>query len=245
MELQRRNGRGLDGPDHTVMRRSAILIAIGLVGLLVATVAIAVPDLTGNQPGPPGAHSASSSGEAAVADVRVLSEPVDAADALPNGIAAVAEQMERGAASVDDALQPGSLDLSASHRLLVAKDGRSFYAVPTSKGRVCYFLAAVGGDSADGAGCATSFDDLTGRVAWFAGDPDELGAGKPVTVGGLVPDDVTGVGVLVDGVIHESQFQNNAFVYELPSSSSWPTALEVSYRDGTSGEVSLAAAPSS
>jgi hypothetical protein len=170
---------------------------------------------------------------------------MDSTDALPEGVVAVAEQVERGAATVDDALQPGSLDLSASRRLLVAKDGRGFYAVPTSKGSVCYFLAAVGGDSADGAGCAASFDDLSGRVAWFAEDPDELGAGKPVTIGGLVPDDVTGVGVLVEGVIHESQLQNNAFVYELPSSSRWPTALEVTYRDGSSRDVSLAATPGS
>jgi hypothetical protein len=56
-------------------------------------------------------------------------------------------------------------------------------------------------------------------------DPDQLGAGHPLYVWGVITNDVTRVDVIVSGVTHSAPVTNNAFVYVLADNTLGPEAV--------------------
>lgn len=221
------------------VRRPTVFLLVALVTCMVAGVAaVAVAALPSSPSNLPlGATAPTRSGPSAVGELAALSRPAVPSDKLPPSLSTIASNLGSGTAPVDQRLRPGALELDRSRKLLSTAQGGALYAVPTSTGHVCYF--AVGA----GAGCVASFEDLPGRVAWFAGDPDRVGAGEPATVGGVVPDDVTGVDVTVNGEVHAATLANNGFVFHLDDPAAWPESITISYEDGTIETVALNAPP--
>lgn len=130
-------------------------------------------------------------------------------------------------AGIADELFEGSW-LVDETRLLLSHGDWAVYATPTSKGNVCFSL--VRGDSAAG-GCVGSFSpgESTGTVVY---DPDVVNAGHPAVIGGIVPDDVTDVDVLVDGTWHASSLSNNAYILELNHPGAYPDAIRIVTANG-------------
>lgn len=127
------------------------------------------------------------------------------------------------------ALRPGTPDAGRS-RLLLADVGTwhgAFYAAPTSDGNVCYVV--TGGP----ASCATGFTQhFPVGAAIF--DRDGFDGGAPAAITGLVPDEVAGVTVVVNGARHAARVANNAYFYQLPADvRGSPESLLIGYRDGT------------
>lgn len=206
-------------------------LALCLVGASGA-VALGALDLKRTS-SPPGAQPPATAGEPASLAMKGLSLPRRHQDDLPAADTAIAQNLATGATHIDRGLRPGTLQFDRSRRLLSTASGDTVYAVPTSDGAVCYFADRAG------AGCVASFDDLPSRIAWFAGDPDKLGAGEPASVGGIVPDDVVGIQVVVDGIPHDATLENNAFFYRLEDSAAWPGELDVTYADGRHDVVEI------
>jgi len=76
-------------------------------------------------------------------------------------------------------------------------------------------------------------------VGWTVFDPDEVDSGSPVIVAGVAPDDVSAVVVVVDGEKSEATIANNAFVYQLSKSTSYPSSIVVTYADGASRTIEI------
>jgi hypothetical protein len=156
--------------------------------------------------------------------MQVLTQPRTAADVIPSSFAPALSAFLTSD-SVDEALRPGALESSRSHRLLadLGAAHASLYALPTNKGRVCFIFADP---EPKFGGCVSSFG---GDVAI----PRVVGDGQPREVFGLVPDSVTSVGVVDEGAEHDAVVQNNAYYYQLGSPLSYPEAIVVTYADGT------------
>ena len=157
----------------------------------------------------------------------VFSRPRGAGDVLPP---AAAEDLAwlRDQDQVSPELRPGLPVLSRSRLLLADVGSRhgAIYVVPTTTGNVC-FLVTLGPQ-----GCSTGFTQAS-PVDVTIFDGDGFGYGKPAAVTGLVPDDVTGVTVFVDGSGHAARIASNAYFYELPDDAvRSPESLLISYRDG-------------
>jgi hypothetical protein len=169
--------------------------------------------------------------------IAALQTPRTAADALTGAAAATAQGLSTGQAAVQSDLQPGGLDLGQSRRLLdgVGSSNVSLFAIPTSKGQVCTVFSAVYGT----AGCTAGFT-REAPISWDVRDPDQLGGGAPAIVNGLVPNDVASVSVSLDGTTHEATLQRNGFFYELPSTASWPDAIIVGYKNGSTLKLEIA-----
>jgi len=148
-------------------------------------------------------------------------------DALPTRAADLA--LTEQPAGVPDALYEGNWQIGQSRLLAATARGASLYAVPTDRGAVCYAITA--GDGAGG-GCVSSLDK--GRpLSVSVYDPDEPNSGVPPTVGGLVSSDTDTVKVLVNGEEYEATVQNNAYLYSLVDTHSYPSEVIVSHRDGS------------
>lgn len=164
---------------------------------------------------------------AALPAMSVFASPANASDALP---ASLEEHVARfaGKDGVPAAQDPGSLSTADSRKLLVdaGNDKADLYAFPTAKGRVCMIFT-----SGPVGGCFATFGGLS-PVPFLL-------SGSPVEVFGLVPDNVTDVDVVVNGVAHAAQVQTNAFFYQLADSADFPEALSVTYRDGASARVEI------
>ena len=160
-------------------------------------------------------------------------------DPLPAAIVAAAQALTESSADVPDAARPGSLDLTKGRLLLdhLGSQGMSLYAVPTDKGEACGFLTDYGT-----IGCAHAFTDQA-PVAWNLADVDGFGSGSPPILAGLLPNDVTAVKVLVDGVEEAAVVGNNGFFYELPRNDAWPKVLVVVHQAGGVDTVTLPSAP--
>jgi hypothetical protein len=176
----------------------------------------------------------------AASAVGALNRPATAADALPPEAAATAAALLNGAPSASSDANPGSLASSKSRRLLsgLGSMGVSLYAIPTSKGAVCTVFSGTYGS----AGC---FDRFTNEapVSLDVRDVDQLGGGLPAIVDGLAPSNVKAIDVTVDGQRQSATLAHNAFFYELASSSAWPQAVTITYRNGATRTLSLATAP--
>lgn len=126
---------------------------------------------------------------------------------------------------------------SDARTLSVARDQRpAFYAAPTDKGALCYWIA--GGPD----GC---FDGFTQAfpVSWNVYDPDGTGRGTPTTVAGIAPNDVTTIGVRIGTETYAASLIDNTFFFRAPGAKDTPTSLDVAYSDGTSLVVPLPTLP--
>jgi hypothetical protein len=219
-------------------------VAIGGV-LAIAVVAFAgggESATPSSQPATAGTKSATLPEAQSAADaLGVFDTTRTAADALPPAAAKEANALASDAESVPAELQPGAFGLAQSRLLLsdVGTRGANLYAFPTSKGQVCALFDTHYGL----VGCFARFTAET-PISWDVMDLDQVGAGDPPIVDGLVPDDVVSVGVSVGGELREAVLQNNAFFYELDDATAWPEAIVVSYRDGSARTVSLVGPPS-
>jgi hypothetical protein len=202
--------------------------------LAIAVVALARPSKS------PTMRTANTPGVPAVFAVGALNRPATAADALPPEAAATAGALLNGAPSASSDANPGSLASSKSRRLLsgLGSKGVSLYAIPTSKGAVCAIFSGTYGS----AGCFDRFTDEA-PVSLDVRDVDQVGGGLPAIVDGLAPSSVKAIDVTVDGQRHSATLAKNAFFYELASSSAWPQAVTITYRNGATRTLSLATAP--
>jgi hypothetical protein len=139
---------------------------------------------------------------------------------------------------VSTSLFEGTWKLDAA-RLLLSGIGPSrarIYAVPTRRGAVCHVILAPPTEAAGG--CAADFTSKS-PVGLTVFDPDATDAGKPVIVGGVAPDDVTSVQVVVGGRRHRAVLERNAYLYQLATSRSYPRAIVVGYARGTTRTVEI------
>jgi hypothetical protein len=209
--------------------------SVALGGILaIAVVALARPSKG------PTVRAATAPSVPAAASMGALNRPATAADALPSEAAATADTLLNGAPSASSDANPGSLASSKSRLLLsgLGSRGASLYAIPTSKGAVCTVFNGTYGS----AGCFDRFTD-DAPVSVDVRDVDQVGGGLPAIVDGLAPSNVKAIDVTVDGRRHAATLANNAFFYELASSSAWPQAVTITYRNGATRIVSLAPAP--
>jgi len=202
--------------------------------LAIAVVALARPSSS------PTIRAANAPSVPAASAVGALNRPATAADALPPEAAAIAGALLNGAPSASSDANPGSLTSSKSRRLLsgLGSRGVSLYAIPTSKGAVCTVFSVAYGS----AGCFDRFTDEA-PVSVDVRDVDQVGGGLPAIVDGLAPSNVKAIEVTVNGQRHSATLANNAFFYELAPSSSWPQTVTITYRNGATRTLSLAAAP--
>jgi hypothetical protein len=87
------------------------------------------------------------------------------------------------------------------------------------------------------------FDSGATRAVFLVIDPDSVGAGAPGAMVGVVPDDVVGADVTVDGVRHPAILDRKGVFFELPDGGCTMAAfqaLTATYRDGTSETVRIA-----
>jgi hypothetical protein len=165
----------------------------------------------------------------AVAEMSVFSRPRTETDILPPELA---YRLEGNHVSQGDAEANES-------RLLLSGMGvreKNLYAWPTENGWVCFAWA-------EGAGaCLPDFDSGAARAVLLIADQDGEGIGAPGAIVGVVPDDVVGADVTVEGVRHPAILDRNGVFYELPDGGCTMAAfqsLTAAYRDGTSETVRI------
>lgn len=150
----------------------------------------------------------------AQANMSALRDP--ATSVLPNAVPAAL-------ANLPGDVAPGA---GAAHALLT-KGAYAAYAWAAGNSRVC------GQDTYGNGGCFTTFE---APFLWTVADPDKLGSGAPIYVTGFVPDNVTAMSIVVNGVSHPALVSHNAVYYELPDASLYPAAVQafrVRFADGS------------
>jgi hypothetical protein len=121
----------------------------------------------------------------------------------------------------------------------LGKRNGALYALPTDKGSVCFVFT----DGPYG-GCVPTFGgDMP--VPNVIVDPDQYGSGDPTQTFGLAPNSVAEIDVVVNGKRYKAELANNAYFYELADPSASPSRLVVSYKDGASVVMDIAAPPAS
>lgn len=126
-----------------------------------------------------------------------------------------------------------TIDRSQAHALLrdVGSLGVTVYAATTTTGKICMF------DTHGPAGCIDSFTDAV-PVLW---EGEMNWSGEWTHIAGLAPDRVRSIALEGNGAgTGQVTLQNNAF-YAEPSGD--PTALVLTYDDGTTQTVELPAGP--
>jgi hypothetical protein len=174
--------------------------------------------------------------EASPEALAVFSRPAKESDSLPPSVLGDASSLN-GTPDIEESLRPGRPDLGKVRLVLsgVGQGDLSLYAFPTDKGQAC-FLVPDGG-----ATCVQEFTQSQ-PVGLIIFDRDALDAGEPTVVAGLVPDNVTGVEVLVGGVRHLAVLANNGYLHELDAGA-WPQAIIVGYKDGTTRTMQVRGGP--
>lgn len=167
-------------------------------------------------------------GGAAVDQMAVFRRSSTPGDALPSALADEAQLVNQGAPA---SFRVGELRLPKSRLLLenVGSQNASFYAVPTSSGAVC--ISGLGG------GCVTNFSRYRGGIPIALGDFAGMRA-----VGGLAPDAVKAITVVIAGARNPAVVANNAYFYEL-AEEAWPEALVVTYSNGAEETLQIPARP--
>lgn len=151
------------------------------------------------------------------------------AEAAPSSLAnAVSALNASPGSSATGAAAVGSVDASHMHLLLsnVGTLGDSVYAATTDTGEVCIL------DLQGPAGCFSQFTSAI-PVIW-QGAMTPAGAWTHIT--GLAPDRVASIALAEAGGNQPALLQNDAFYVE-PTSQ--PTALLLTYKDGTTQTVPL------
>lgn len=141
-------------------------------------------------------------------------------------------------ARVSKSLFEGAWRLGAG-RLLISGTGPSrarLYAVPTTQGAVCQVILAP--PTAAAGGCITDFSS-SNPAGLTVFDPDAADAGKPVIVGGVIPDDAKSIHVLVGGRRVRAVVRHNAYLYQLAKSDAYPAAVVAEYTNGMSRTIKI------
>lgn len=216
-------------------------LAVGAL-LTVAVIAYARQTPGGISASRTGAHSNPSerfaSGDSAAGfELKALSGPRTLADDLQGIALETASHLLDGVPS--EAVDPGSLLLSESRLLLSDLGTRSgkFYVVPTSKGQLCYIITGY-----LDAGCLSPGPLTVRGIDWGLSDNDVLGAGEPLTVHGLVANNVGAVDVVVAGEAYRAVLAKNAFYREVDGSA-FPSAIVVTFTDGHQARITIPRPP--
>lgn len=167
----------------------------------------------------------------ALAEMSVFSRPQTEADVLPRRLSYRLNDEPCPALGHTDAYCRGKAVGQESRLLLSGLGARSakLYAWPTGEGWVCYAWDAGAG------GCTPNFAEGDLPTAMIGIDPDELGVGAPGVLVGIVPDDVVGVSVKVDGIEYSAVVGSNGFFFELPTAKCSPRSFDsiwLTFRDG-------------
>lgn len=158
-----------------------------------------------------------------------------ARDSLPPSLVDEARELE-GDASLPEEVQNGSMVVTQSRLLLdgVGSFGIDVYVFPSTKGRTCYLMTKFGG------GCTAPFTvDQPVNMSIF--DPDGLGNGVPVTIMGLVPNNVESVDVHTAGIEHRALVTNNAYFFQAPSPTAEIEKIVVYFSSGASRGIAIPA----
>jgi hypothetical protein len=147
----------------------------------------------------------------AAANMSAFSQPQSSGDRALSASSDVREEVARATADapgVDEELLPGAEESHSLRALMtnLGSEGRSIWAIVTSKGRVCAGLTGFS------SGCVGKFTSPEEHVSVTIGAPS---ASAPVIVWGLAPDDVARVDVVVAGRLKEAELGTNAFFYSL------------------------------
>lgn len=156
-------------------------------------------------------------------------------EALPGTVQRIADQLSSPPPYVPAAQQSGQLGNAYVALSGFGSRDQTAFVFPTSTGQACYVL--TGGD----AGCVGSFDRVPAQVALYLNVPGTVGS-APIELGGLVPDDVVKIDVVVNATPHRATLGTNFFYYEDQDSSAWPSSLLVTYQDGTVQSVDIPSA---
>ena len=214
-------------------RTSFVLGFAAAVGALLAVgaVAIARPGSAGG----PRSERAQISGVPSQAPPAILSAPRRPDDALPRALAASASALAGGPELAPE-VRNGAVRVEASHLALsnLGAEARSFYIVPTAKGRVCVVIT-------DGPqGCEEGRFDAAHPASWGMSDVDGYRHGTPTEVDGLVPNNAVRVTVVDDkGGRTDARVGNNAYYVELADGAAMPTSVVVYFAGGGSATVNL------
>jgi hypothetical protein len=141
-------------------------------------------------------------------------------------------------ARVSKSLFEGAWRLGAG-RLLISGIGPSrarLYAVPTTQGVVCQVILAP--PTAAAGGCIADFSSRN-PAGLTVFDPDATDAGKPVIIGGVIPDDTKSIHVIVGGRRVRAVVRHNAYLYQLAKSDAYPAAVVAEYTSGTSRTIKI------
>ena len=225
-----------DSPAGLSPRRRRValaLVALSAVGLGVLLAGPAFGLREGSEPGPVDPVP----DHPAALEMSVFSTPRTAADVLPPELAyRLVDDMGCERRSRENFGGCVGKGLGDESRLLLSNLGArktKLWAWPTDTGAVCWAWDEGGG------GCEVdwAFRELTGRrVGFIAVDVDELRAGEPTILVGVVPDDVAAVDVTVAGVLLPAAVSRNGMYFELPDSECALGDVEeiaVTYADGT------------
>lgn len=213
----------------SIVRHRGLWLSVSLTAGIALAIGV-VASAQGGATGAPQARAKATSAMGALKRAQVASDHIPAASGgfvntrKPDG--------------VPDSLFEGAWQLAGSRRLIAAAGASraSVYAVPTEKGHVCNIIFVP--PAAAAGGCVDDFSSVS-PIGWTVFDPDEVDAGSAVVVAGVAPDDVSSVGVVVDGATFEAALANNAFLYQLSTSASYPSSIVVTYADGASRTIEL------
>jgi hypothetical protein len=213
-----------------IIRRHGLWLSTSLIvgiALAISVAASAKGETTG--------ASSPDTGKAASA-MSALRRARAAADSIPASSRGFVKTQRP--VNVAESLFEGAWQLGGSRRLLAGAGASraNVFAVPTDRGHVCSIIfvppvAAAGG-------CVDDFNTVT-PVGWTAFDPDGVDTGSAVIVGGVAPDDVASVGVVVNGATFAAKLARNAFLYQPLDNASYPSAIVVTYANGTSRTVEI------
>jgi hypothetical protein len=233
-----RNNRDGVGVDWmSLPKRASFWLGFSAaVGLLLAITVAAVAGGKGSTATPASLVDATPS----TGPLAVFAKPRAASDAIPAELEWQASDLSGQSAAIPDQLRNGRIEVEKS-RLLLSNLGSThvdLYAIPSAKGLTCSFW--VRKDSTAG-GCGSFTPALPVGTTRF--DPDGLGEGVPVSVGGLVPNNVTQVDVIVGGESYAATLTNNAYFFEAPNSNAQPEAVRVTFDSGSTTTISLPLMP--
>ena len=171
----------------------------------------------------------------ALRTLSVFSHVRTSADVLTPYALAAAKSLTRGEASAAPATRLGALGVTQSRRVLSNQGSThvDVYVFLNSKGQVCVVYSAIYGSD----GCFGSFTPDS-PVSYAATDPDQVGAGYPAIVAGLVPSTVASVGVMVNGKEQPATLENGAYFYE-PGQTDSVAGVVAHYVDGSTATVGI------
>jgi hypothetical protein len=226
--------------SNTQRRRPRLQFWLGFFIGIAALVAVGITAVIASSGSAPSSSpEASKPVVPAISAMKVFGNTAAPTDSIPAKFDGLVARLTPPS-SVQQELNPGAPNPEDS-RLVLSDLGTtqaSLYAFPTDKGNVCFIF--TGGPVA---GCVPSFGGQV-AVPYSTIDPDQDFSGQGTEVFGLAPDSVRSIKVLVNGDEYPARLDNNAYFYQLQDGAAFPSALEVTYDDGTVANISIAPPPS-